>query len=198
MPSSHSSCKRSTNSALFHFHACPPPCAHLHPGSTPFLHITRNALGALGRLESACAYTRTASVACSHHRDSETQNTWASHWQATRATGALRTHSATKLKIPIRLGFFWFDVRCLFLNQDQRTPRLFSLRSSVRQQQLDFIQALPLSFFHSLHWTNIYSLKREKESFKHPWKYAIHSISPINFFSNPWHPTVCLCDCLHI
>lgn len=147
---------------------CPPTPK---PGSLPLLHTTRNELGVLGSLESACACTRTASVACSHHRNSETRNSWAQQvtdWQATRATGALRIHSATKLKIPIRPGFFLVWCRCLFLNQDQRTPRLFSLRSSVRQQQLDFIQALPLSFFHSLSWTNIYSLKRQKESLKHP------------------------------
>lgn len=104
-PSSHSSCTHSTNSALFHFQPCPPPCAHL----PPFLHTTRNELGAPGRLKSVHAYTRTASVACSHHRDSETWNRWAQQvidWQPTRATGALRTHRATKLKIPIRLGGF--------------------------------------------------------------------------------------------
>lgn len=73
---------------------------------------------------------------------------------------------------------------CLFLNQDQRTAKLFSLRSSVTQQQLDFIQSLPLSFFHSLHSTNIYSLKREKRSLKHPSEYAIHWISLMKYFSN--------------
>lgn len=38
-----------------------PVPTYLHPDSIPFLHNTRNELGALGRLGSACAYTRTAS-----------------------------------------------------------------------------------------------------------------------------------------
>lgn len=178
-----------------------PVSTYPYPGHIPFLHTTRNEVGALGRPESACAYTRTASVACNHHRDSETWNRWTQQvidWQPTRAIGALRTHCATKLKIPIRLWGFLFDFRCLFLNQDQRTARLCSLRSSVTQHQLDIIQSLPLSFFHSLHWTNIYSLKREKGSLKHPWEYAIHWISLMKYFSNSWPPSVCLCDCLHI
>lgn len=113
-PSSHSSCTHSTNSALFHFHPCPPPYAHL----PPFLHTTRNELGALGRLESACTYTRTASVACSHHRDSETWNRWAQQfidWQPTNPLVHSQHTVLPNSKSPLGQRFFWFDVKCVFV-----------------------------------------------------------------------------------
>lgn len=100
-------------------HPCPTPCLHLPPSRVhPIPSHHQDELGALGRPESACAYTRTASAACGHHRDSETWNRWAQQvtdWQPTRATGTLRTHCATKLKIPIRLWGFLFDFMCLFV-----------------------------------------------------------------------------------
>lgn len=124
------------------------PQPRFHP--IPSHH--RSELGAIGRLECACAYTRTVSTACSHHRDSETWNSWAQQvidWQPTRATGALRTYSATKLKIPIRLGGFFGLLLgvCSSLNQDQRTPRLFSLRSSVGTVAVRFHSGIATSLF---------------------------------------------------
>lgn len=97
---------------------CPPP-----PVCIPLLpHATRTQLGALGRLESACAYTTTALVACSHHRGSETcsdmEQTWAQqviHRQSTRAIGALTEQTVppnskypSVCKSSIWLWFFGF------------------------------------------------------------------------------------------
>lgn len=160
---------------------CPPT---LNPGCIPFLHTTSNELGAPGRLESACASTRTVSEASSHLKDSETDGHSKSWTDSPQEPLGHSEHTMPpNSKSPLSWGVFLLDFRCLFLNQDRRTPRLFSLRSSVIQEQLDFIQALPLSFFHSLHLTNV-SLKREKVSLKHPQGYAIHWISPTNYFSN--------------
>lgn len=109
IPSSHSSCTHS-DSSLLHLHPCPPPCAHyLYPGSIPFLHTTRNELGALEDWRVPVPTPEQPQAVSSHHRDSEIWNRWAQQvidWQPTKATGALRTHCATKLKIPIRLGGF--------------------------------------------------------------------------------------------
>jgi len=152
MPSSHCSSTISlwTHSPLlpwFHFSSTPPLYPILIPPPRPgpltshssLPHAARNQLGALGRLESACAYTKTALVACcSHHRRSETwsdiEQTWAQqiiHRQSTTATGALAEQTVPpNSKSPlvrkfsmwlwVLFGFVWLWVCFFFFNWRSR------------------------------------------------------------------------------